>query len=391
MTPFTTTHPTSRARGSASAGVALACSALVLLGACGRRGDENEASAPFSRGAMSDSAAARERSVRARVAGDTTSEPVRVPITVAGVNAPPTRMPIPAVDEGPEILAVQVMLDRSRFSTGALDGIWGENTRKAVQWFQRAHHLDTTGIVDETTLGRLRESAGEGALVGSYRVTADDVEGPFTPIPSDVYDQARLDCLCYRSPREMLAERFHAAPELLDALNPGVDLSRPAAGTTIAVPAVRPFLLGELETDSTIRSNIAEIVISKRHFWLQARDAEGRIVFHFPSVLGSAYDPSPTGEFAVERVAWRPPFHYQPTLFHEVPDDEPEALLPAGPNSPVGVVWMALTKPHYGIHGTSSPNSVGHTSSHGCVRLTNWDAATLGRWVAPGTPVHFVE
>jgi lipoprotein-anchoring transpeptidase ErfK/SrfK len=340
---------------------------------------------------MADSAAARERSVRARVAGDTTAEPIRIPITVSETNAPPTRMPIPAVDEGPEILAVQVMLDRSRFSTGALDGIWGENTRKAVQWFQRAHHLDTTGIVDEPTLARLRESAGDGALVVSYEVTAEDVEGPFTAIPSDVYDQERLDCLCYRSPREMLAERFHSSPELLDALNPGVALGAVRAGTTIAVPAVRPFLLADLATDSATRSNIAEIVISKSHFWLQARDAEGRIVFHFPSVLGSAYDPSPTGEFRVERVAWRPPFHYQPTLFHEVPDSEPEALLPPGPNSPVGVVWMALSKPHYGIHGTASPHTVGHTSSHGCVRLTNWDAAMLGRYVTAGTPVHFVD
>ena len=363
---------------------------FTLAAACDRRADDSP-SAPFGRSAAADTAAARERSVRARAAGDTSLAPIRVPITAAETNAPPTRMPIPSVDEGPEILAVQILLDRSRFSPGAIDGIWGENTRKAVHWFQRAHHLDTTGIVDTATLERLREGAGGDQLVVAYRVTRDDVAGPFTAIPADVYEQARLDCLCYRSPRELLAERFHASPELLETLNPGVDLASVTAGSTIQVPAVRPFRPAEVGTDSTMQSNIAEIVISKRHFWLQAHDAGGRIIYHFPSVLGSEYDPSPTGEFHVERIAWHPPFHYQPTLFHEVPDSEPEATLPPGPNSPVGVIWIALSEPHYGIHGTASPHTVGHTSSHGCVRLTNWDAAMLGRYLGVDTRVRFVE
>jgi lipoprotein-anchoring transpeptidase ErfK/SrfK len=164
-----------------------------------------------------------------------------------------------------------------------------------------------------------------------------------------------------------------------------VNFTRLKPGVVITVPNVE--LDGAaLPQDTAI---IARVIISKKGYWLHAVDAAGKIIYHFPSTLGAGYDPSPTGDFKVSYVSRDPAFHYQPKLFAEVPDDEPEARLPSGPNSPVGRVWMSLSKPHYGIHGTSSPQTIGYANSHGCVRLTNWDALRLSDLVEPGTPVQF--
>jgi len=133
------------------------------------------------------------------------------------------------------------------------------------------------------------------------------------------------------------------------------------------------------------------VVVSIRGNTFNAFDASGNLVFHAPTTLGSKYDPSPNETVTVKSITHDPWFHYQPTLFAEVPDDEPEANLHPGPNSPVGVVWTALSKPHFGIHGTSDPDSIGYASSHGCVRLTNWDAAEFARRIKPGVVVEFMD
>ncbi|MGH7318748.1 MAG: L,D-transpeptidase family protein, partial [Candidatus Rokuibacteriota bacterium] len=317
-------------------------------------------------------------------------------ITPETANAPP-QLPLPQEGSGPGILAAQVLLDRVRFSPGVIDGQWGQNTEKAVYWFQFAHGLPPAGVVDEATWRELSRLGGGGVAVVEVEVTAADLEGPFVEIPEDVYDQAALDCLCYESPAELLAERHHAAPELLAELNPEVDLEALTAGTRLWVAAVEALAVsagrveasGQASAQPAGAPRVARLLISKRGFYTQALDAQGRILFHFPSTLGSRYDPSPAGQFRVTGIAFNPAFHYQPTLFHEVPDDQPEAHLPAGPNSPVGLVWMALSKPHHGIHGTAVPESIGYASSHGCVRLTNWDALFLARRIAPGVPVQF--
>jgi len=303
-------------------------------------------------------------------------------IAPATVNLAP-RLPIPRDGGGPSVLHAQILLDRAGFSPGILDGRWGKNTEKAVYWFQHEHGLEPTGELDATTYDRLRSHAGDRLPIAAYRVTAADLEGPFVRIPEDVYEKAELHCLCYESPLEMMTERFHATPEVLGQLNPGVDLENLSAGTVLQVPDV-----GERPAPAPGRV-IDRIVVSRQGYYTQALDAAGGIIYHFPSTLGSGYDPSPTGDYRVVAITHDPHFHYQPTLFHEVPDEEPEAMLPAGPNSPVGVVWMALSKPHYGIHGTSEPRSIGYTSSHGCVRLTNWDAKLLAAHTPKGTPVEF--
>ncbi len=303
------------------------------------------------------------------------------------INNAPVVVPLKGDVAGPSVLKTQVYLDRSGFSVGALDGRWGRNTAIALWWFQRSRGVNATepGALDEQTFRLLAANAG-GALpaVTQRALTADDVKGPFVPMPEDVYDKAKLDCLCYESLQEKLAERFHTTMEFLTLLNPDADFDSLKAGDTLWVPNVREALTQD-------QPDIARVVISIRGNTFNAFDAAGNLVFHSPTTLGSKYDPSPRETVEVKKITLDPWFHYQPTLFHEVPDSDPEANLPPGPNSPVGVVWMALSKPHFGIHGTSDPESIGYASSHGCVRLTNWDARDVAHRVKPGVVVEFVD
>jgi lipoprotein-anchoring transpeptidase ErfK/SrfK len=308
------------------------------------------------------------------------------PATTEPPPAPPTPTTAPPDDED-RILAAQVLLDRARFSPGVIDGRWGQNTEKALYWLQFARGLPPTGVLDDATFAELERSAA-GEPVVEVEVTAADLEGPFTEVPEDVYEQAELECLCYASPAEALAERYHTTPELLAELNPEADLDALTAGTRLQVPNVEPLDAANRQRAAG-GEQIAQLLVSKRGFYTQAVNAQGHVLFHFPSTVGSKYDPSPDGAFKVTGVAFTPTFHYQPTLFHEVPDENPEAQLPAGPNAPVGLVWIDLSKPHHGIHGTAVPETIGYTSSHGCIRLTNWDALFLARRVKPGVPVRF--
>ncbi|HWS72593.1 MAG TPA: L,D-transpeptidase, partial [Thermoanaerobaculia bacterium] len=282
------------------------------------------------------------------------------------------------------VLKTQVYLDRADFSVGPLDGRWGKNSAVSVWWFQRTHGLPETGDVDEATFRALAGAAGGVPVLKEYRLTASDTKGPFVSIPEDVYDKERLDCLCYESLKELLSEKFHTTQEFLEIVNPDVKFSQLREGDSIIVPNVREPL-------TTDRPDIAKIVISVAGNSFNGFDANNRLVFHGPTTLGNKYDPSPDETVKVVGIAQDPHFHYQPTLFHEVPDTDPEANLQPGPNSPVGVVWMALSKPHFGIHGTSDPDSIGYASSHGCVRLTNWDAEEVSHRITNGVLVEFVD
>jgi len=314
-------------------------------------------------------------------------------LTPRNVEAALTRFPMPIPQKGPVALQLQILLDRAGFSPGIIDGTWGLNADKAMTFFAKPGDTERlTGdsppavtSIDRSTYERLRRAARSKALLRSYVVSAADLAGPFTEIPKNVYRQAELRCLCYSSAVEALSERFHTSAKLIAELNPRVNIDGLKAGTKILLPNVE-IDGAALSQDTAI---VARIIISKKHFWTHAVDANGTIIYHFPSTLGAGYDPSPSGDFRVTYVSRDPAYHYQPKLFAEVPDDEPEARLPAGPNSPVGVVWMSLSKPHYGIHGTPSPETIGYSNSHGCVRLTNWDALRLSDLVEAGTPVQF--
>jgi lipoprotein-anchoring transpeptidase ErfK/SrfK len=311
-------------------------------------------------------------SATATVAGTTT-------LDAGSVNAAPV-LPV-AGGEGAAVLHVQVLLDAAGFSPGALDGRWQENTRRAVRAFRETRGLAPSDTVDEATYARLRDVLGERLAVTEYTLTADDVRGPFVRMPESVYAKARLSCLCYTSPLELLAERVHATPELLRALNPGVSLDRGArAGATVLIPNVAP---------PAPAVPVARLMVVKRENYMRALDSAGTVLFQLPVSVGSEADPSPTGTLRVTKVVRDPHYHYNPRLFADVPDSRPGAHLPPGPNSPVGVLWMQLSRAHVGIHGTPEPHTVGYAASHGCVRVTNWHASYLAALVAEGVPVEF--
>ena len=285
---------------------------------------------------------------------------------------------------GPSVLKLQVLLDRAGFSPGQIDGRWGDNTELAVAWLQKAEGLRATGIVDEATARALGRRAGSPReLVVARALTASDVDGPFVTIPGDVYERATLDRLGYESLGEKLGEMFHAAPELLARLNGGRSLALLGAGDTLRVPSVRDA--------PRLEGTVARIEVSAAAGFLHAVAADGTVLFHAPVTVGASYDPSPEGEFEVASVTRDPWWHYQPAILANVPDDQPDADLPPGPNNAVGVVWIALSKEHYGIHGTKAPETIGYASSAGCVRLTNWDASRLAGMVSAGTPVRFLD
>ena len=299
------------------------------------------------------------------------------------VNDGNVQTPLHGDVSGPSVVRVQTLLDRTSFSPGIIDGRWGKNTEKAVHWFQYANGIEATGQVDRATLERLvREAGAPSQVIIEHALSEEDVSGPFLQLPSDVYERAEMECMCYESLSEQLAERFHSTPALLRQLNPNVDLDAVSAGDRLSVPAVRDVPEGQ-------RGEVARIAISDGGHYLHALDADGNILYHFPSTLGSDYAPSPTGDYSIESIHPDPTWHYQPSLLTGVPDDQPDAVLPPGPNNAVGVVWMQLSKPHYGIHGTKAPETIGYVTSHGCVRLTNWDASFLAGRLSPGTPVEF--
>jgi lipoprotein-anchoring transpeptidase ErfK/SrfK len=300
------------------------------------------------------------------------------------INNAPIVVPITGDVRGPSVLRAQVYLDRLHFSVGSIDGRWGRNSAITVWWYQRAHGLEETGDVDEQTFRKIAAEAGYPPLLTRYTLTPDDVKGPFHSIPDDVYEQAKLSSLGYESLREKLAEQFHCTEDFLELLNPDVKLSDLQAGQSINVPNVRPPITAD-------QHDITRIVISIAGNSFSGFDANNSLVFHAPTTVGAGYDPSPSESLHIVKVVPDPHFHYDPTLYHEVPDTEPDAHLPPGANSPVGVVWIALSKEHYGIHGTKDPDSIGYASSHGCVRLTNWDAAEIEHRVGEGVQVSFVD
>ena len=301
-----------------------------------------------------------------------------------GINDAPVLTPISGDLRGPSVLRAQVYLDRIHFSVGSIDGRWGRNSAITVWWYQRARGLATTGDLDEQTFRKLASDAAYAPVVVSHTLTADDVKGPFNPIPDDVYEKAKLDHLGYESLREKLSERFHSTEDFLEVLNPDVKFSDLQAGSAINVPNVREPLTAD-------HPDVARVIISISGNSFNGFDVANNLIFHAPTTVGKGYDPSPTETLHVVKITPEPSFHYDPTLYHEVPDSDPDAHLPPGPNTPVGVVWIALSKPHYGVHGTPDPDSIGYASSHGCIRLTNWDAQEVEHRLSQGTQVSFVD
>lgn len=276
------------------------------------------------------------------------------------------------VDAGaglPAILRVQVLLDRAHFSPGEIDGEWGTNTTRAIEGYQRRHGIEVTGTADPATLERLGMDTADPLV--SYALTAADVDGPFVEVPEDMEAKAELERLGYGSALEALGEKFHASPDLLRRLNPDAELR---AGARWWVPNVAE---PELPTG-------AKVVVDRSDSVVQLLDAEDQVVGQWPATMGSEHDPLPIGEWTIDDVAEDPVFLYNPDLFWDADPAHAKAEIAPGPNSPVGTVWIDLSKEHYGIHGTPEPAGVGKTASHGCIRMTNWSALALARAVSPG-------
>jgi lipoprotein-anchoring transpeptidase ErfK/SrfK len=279
----------------------------------------------------------------------------------------------------PFLIRVQVLMDRAFASPGEIDGMLGENTRKALAAYRAMKGLPEHDEIDAEVWASLVKDTE--SPIETYELTAEDIEGPFVPdLPDDYAKLAELDQISYRNVTEMLAERFHMDEDLLKALNPDADFEK--AGTKVTVVAA----------GGAPEAEVTRIVIDKAKGEMRAYGEGEAPVFVAPASIGSEDTPSPSGKVEVVTVVRDPTYTYNPEVNFKQGDNEEKMELPAGPNGPVGNVWIDLSKPTYGIHGTAQPNLVSKSESHGCVRLTNWDAGRLAEMVKPKTTkVEFLD
>src|ERR1700712_675643 len=297
------------------------------------------------------------------------------------------------------VLHVQVILDKLGFAPGVLDGMGGKSLVSALKGFQTANNLTVTGKADADTLKALYPYRNWRPTV-SLPLSADVLAGPFVnPLPKDPLEQAKLPTIGYRNALEALSERFHTTPDTLVALNPPG--TRLAAGTRMVFPNALPTSRAYEVKDATwlatlqslnvgaIQPKAKRVVVDKSESVLKVYDDQDRLVAQFPATMGSTHDPLPIGKWTIKGISYNPKFHYNASLFWDASDKDKKATLPPGPNGPVGVVWIDLSKPHYGIHGTPSPETISRAESHGCIRLTNWDAPRFALMFNSGFPAVF--
>lgn len=355
--------------------LAVCLSGMITVHAAAQTAPQNAAQPSAAQPSAAQPGAAQAASASAPAASDTApsaSKPstALTPelINNAGKAAVPTKRDRAA------ILRAQILLSRARFSPGEIDAAYGSNMRAALAGFQQKHRMRPTGVLDSATWNAL--NADSAQVLSTYTITDADVTGPFFDIPEDMADKAKLPALGYGSVEEALGERFHASPALLKELNPGKDLRR--AGETIVVPNV---LGGEPLPKA------AKLVVDESSKTLVLFDAANKVIAQFPTSTGSANDPLPVGNWKINGVHKNPTFHYNPKLFWDSKPGEGKAVIKPGPNNPVGLVWVDLSKEHYGIHGTPVPRLIGKTESNGCIRLTNWDVMLLADVVDSSTQV----
>ncbi|MDC9835735.1 L,D-transpeptidase family protein [Rhizobium binxianense] len=280
-----------------------------------------------------------------------------------------------STDPDPAIVRLQVLLDRAGASPGVIDGLSGENVNKAVAGFEAMNKLPVDGRVDPEVVSRLE---GNAPIVESYVVSAEDAKGLVDRIPEDYGEKAKMQSLGYTSVAEKLSERFHMGIDLVNALNPA---SQFAPGDTVWV--VNPGVPRE--------GKVKRIEADKKTGQVLAYADNGSLLAVYPATIGSEDNPAPSGKHKVKGVARMPVYRYDPKRNFKQGKNNKVLTIPKGPNGPVGTVWIDLTEPTYGIHGTPEPKFIDKVGSHGCVRLTNWDAEELAGMVKPGVLVDFVN
>ena len=297
-----------------------------------------------------------------------------------------------------ELFHAQVLLDAAGFSPGAIDGKDGSSFKEALRGFQAANGAEPTGKLDGPTRAALLKIGKVSTVY--IKLGPDDVKSTYVyPLPSDPEKQFKYKFLGYRNMLEKVAERYHTTPATVVALNGPEKLIGP--GQTLRLPNVVPssrdysgsddkgaYLMNLLNVDGH-QPRGSYIVVDKSEGVLKVLGGPvpdegevpsyGQVLAQFPVTIGSEHDPLPIGRWKVQTFSFLPPFHYQPNLFWDAKDTAKEHMLAPGPNGPVGVAWLDLTKEHYGIHGTPNPEKIGKTESHGCLRLTNWDVVRLAR------------
>lgn len=298
---------------------------------------------------------------------------------------PPGEAAVPAGDgpADPFAIRAQVLLARARFSPGVVDGQFGTNLKHAAAAYQQARRLPVSGNIDSQTWQALLAEPGAGApAASSYTITAADLAGPFAPdLGSNLVKLAAAPLgPQFSAPVEALAERFHMSQALLRALNPQARFA--AAGEVIITAriVVPPFNKGD----------VARIDVAKSDASVRAFDQDDKLIAFYPATVGSTERPSPSGTHKVVGVAWKANYTYDPAKLAWGPRSAGKLVIKPGPNNPVGTVWIDLNAPSYGLHGSPEPDNIGKTASHGCVRLTNWDAEALAAGIKPGVVVRFI-
>lgn len=298
----------------------------------------------------------------------------------AAINsAEPSKKTLSKDKPTPAGVRLQVLLDRAHFSPGEIDGKFGENARKALRAYEEAQHLPSSDDVTQEVWQKL--ATDNRPVTANYTIEQKDVAGPFLHrLPAKMEDMKHIPKLAYTSPREGLAEKFHMSEELLVALNPHQHFNR-AGDSIVAIDTA-----GDQNPEKADRVEVDKVRQTVRLF-----DKSNALIGFYPATVGSEEKPSPSGTLKVTEIDQNPTYHYNPKYhFKGVHSRKPFTIRP-GPNNPVGVVWINLSGEGYGIHGTAAPGKVSKAQSHGCVRLTNWDAERVAARVSKGTPVAFVD